>query len=227
MAIVAPHGIVPPRGGSALALDTLQLESHERLELGAAGDDVLLFAHGGSGTLAGGSLRPGAAALLLAGESAELAAGSEGLAAVRATVGAATDLHAPMGLRERIVAIEQAGSGQATGSRSYHVLFGPGNGSTRATLFVGFVPPGRAPWHYHLYDEIVWIWRGSARYHTGERTEELGPGSALRITPRQVHVLENTGELELAVLGVFTPAGSPSAAYVASETAAEYGTGTA
>ena len=59
-------------------------------------------------------------------------------------------------------------------------------------MFVGYVPPGAAPWHYHLYDEIVWIWRGPGRYHLGDEVEPLEDGSAFRITPRQVHIVENT-----------------------------------
>ena len=58
---------------------------------------------------------------------------------------------------------------KATRARSFRILFGPHNGSTRATLFAGFVPPGKAPWHYHLYDEIVWVPEGPGRLHLGER----------------------------------------------------------
>ena len=95
-------------------------------------------------------------------------------------------------------------------------------------MFVGYVPPGKAPWHYHLYDEIVWIWRGPGRYHLGDEVEPLEDGSAFRITPREVHIVENTHpERELAVLGIFTPAGSPSAAYLTPDIAATYGFGSA
>ena len=103
----------------------------------------------------------------------------------------------------------------ATGARSYQVLFGPANGSTRATLFAGYLPPGKAPWHYHLYDEIVWVREGTARLHLAEGVEELGPGSAFRLRPRQVHIVESaTTDSELGVVGIFSPAGSPSAAYL-------------
>jgi hypothetical protein len=33
--------------------------------------------------------------------------------------------------------------------------------------------------------------------------------------PRQVHILENLGAADLVLLGFFTPAGSPAAAYLA------------
>ena len=108
-------------------------------------------------------------------------------------------------------------------ARSFELVFGPHNGSLRATLFVGHVPPGAAPWHFHLYDEIVWIWRGEGRFHTREGAESLAPGSAFRIRPRELHVVENTSATdELVVVGLFTPAGSPSAAYLAEDTDAPY-----
>lgn len=44
---------------------------------------------------------------------------------------------------------------------------------------------------------------------------ELALGSAFRLAPREVHIVENRSpDQELAVLGIFTPAGSPSAAYL-------------
>jgi quercetin dioxygenase-like cupin family protein len=136
---------------------------------------------------------------------------------VSAAVGPDVDLHAPMGERQAIVAVERVEAGAATGKRSFQVLYGPHNGSRRATLFVGYVPPGAAPWHYHLYDEIVWIWRGEGRFHLrgGMEPQPLTAGTAFRLAPREVHVVENTGADDLAVVGLFTPAGSPSAAYLA------------
>jgi quercetin dioxygenase-like cupin family protein len=128
-----------------------------------------------------------------------------------------------MGRRELSASLDDADSGAATGARSFRILFGPTNGSTRATLFAGFVPPGKAPWHYHLYDEIVWIPEGPGRVHRGGSVEELGPGSAFRLRPREVHIVENTSpDRDLTLLGVFTPAGSPAAAFLTPDVAAEY-----
>ncbi len=210
---------VSPRAGSELELETVRLGAGERAAVGHDDRDALLFVFGGGGTLAlGGEEHPavlGDAALALAGEDAHLSAGPDGLAAVCATVGPGADRHAPLGSREMIVPIERVEAGGATGSRSYQVLLGPHNGSTRATLFAGYIPPGRAPWHYHLYDEIVWVWAGAGRFHLESGVEELAPESAFRLSPREVHIVENlSADTELAVLGVFTPAGSPSAAYL-------------
>jgi quercetin dioxygenase-like cupin family protein len=228
MGAVSAQGQIPPQRGSELALETVHLDAGESREVGDVGHDVLLFTFEGDGELEGDVLGSGSAALLLEGEAAVLVAGAEGTSFVRITLGADTDLHAPMGTRDRIVPIDAVEPGQATGSRSFQILFGPHNGSRRATMFVGYVPPGKAPWHYHLYDEIVWIWRGPGRYHLDDEVEPLEDGSAFRITPREIHIVENTHpERELAVLGIFTPAGSPSAAYLTPEISATYGFGTA
>jgi quercetin dioxygenase-like cupin family protein len=211
---VAETALVPRLEGSPLALSLVEGDAR----IGSEVDDSLLYVISGSGTLTlegeAHPLAPGGAALVLAGEESELAGGD--LCMLRATVAADADRHAPLGPRETVVRADVAGSGGATGGRSYEVLLGPHNGSTRATLFVGHVPAGRAQWHFHLYDEIVWIPEGPARLHAAEGVDELGAGSAFRLRPRQVHIVENasTGR-ELTVVGVFTPAGSPSAAYLA------------
>ena len=226
MGVVQAEGHAPPQKGSELALETLHLRADETREVGDPAHDVLLFAFAGGGELDGDRLADGCAALLLEGEAAELAAGAEGVSLVRVTLGGDTDLHAPMGRRERVVEVNAVEPGKATGSRSFQILYGPHNGSRRATMFVGYVPPGRAPWHYHLYDEICWIWRGPGRYHLGDEVEPLEDGCCFRITPRQVHIVENTSsDRELAILGIFTPAGSPSAAYLTPDVSESYGFG--
>ena len=216
---------VPEVGDSALALRKLPLGPGMTATIADGELDSLVFVSAGSGLLVIGDealpLRASSAALVLAGEQAELEA-TEELDAVLLTAGAGTDLHAPVGARETVVALDDAEEQQATGARSFQILFGPHNGSTRATLFAGYVPPGRAPWHYHLYDEIVFVPEGPGRLHVGHATEELGPGAAFRLRPRQVHIVENLGDTELTIIGVFTPAGSPSAAYLEPGIAAEY-----
>ena len=168
------------------------------------------------------ALRAGSAALVLAGEDAAVTS-TERLEAIVATVGPDADRHAPLGPRDVVVALDGADGQTASGSRSFQILFGPHNGSTRATLFAGFVPPGKAPWHYHLYDEIVFVPDGPGRLHIGEVSTDLEAGSAFRLRPREVHIVENSSaDRELTVIGFFTPAGSPSAAYLTPDVAAEY-----
>jgi quercetin dioxygenase-like cupin family protein len=203
---------MPPRGAHVVA------ES--------ASDSLFFVIHGsGSLTLGGEScpLAGATAGLILAGEHARIEADDDELAVLCATVDSEADRHAQLGARESIVRLHSAGPEKATGARSFQILFGPHNGSTRATLFAGFIPPGRAPWHYHLYDEIVWVPAGRGRLHVGETTEELSAGSAFRLLPRQVHIVENlSGDEKMTVIGIFTPAGSPSAAYLTPEIASEY-----
>jgi quercetin dioxygenase-like cupin family protein len=223
-------GHVEPQAGSQLALSRLRLPAGTALAIDDPAADTLLFVSEGEGllTLGGEShpLREGTAALVLTGEQAEIRAGDVELAMSAATVGGDVDLHAPIGPRAVVTSLETAAAGTATGSRSFQVLFGPESGSVRATLFAGFIPPGKAPWHYHLYDEIVWVYRGGGRLHLGDDVMELRQGSAFRLCPRDLHIVENTSrDAELAVLGIFTPAGSPSAAYLPPGSTYEYGIG--
>jgi quercetin dioxygenase-like cupin family protein len=213
--------VIPPLDDSPLALSARRVEAGQPLTIDDAGLDSLLFVGGGAGSLALGDatsdLGPGAAALVLAGEQATIAA-SSALDLVHVTVGPVPDLHAALGPRETVVSVDPSRNEQALGTRAFQVLFGPQNGSIRATLFTGFVPPGRSPWHYHLYDEIVWIPEGPGRLHRpdSEEPEPLEAGSAFRIRPRHVHIVENASADEaMTVVGFFTPAGTPSAAYLA------------
>jgi mannose-6-phosphate isomerase-like protein (cupin superfamily) len=86
-------------------------------------------------------------------------------------------------------------------------------GSEQVTQFVGSIPPGRAPDHFHEYEEVLFILRGEGRMWFGESSTPIGPGSCIYLPRRQVHCVENTGASELRLLGVFYPAGSPAVRY--------------
>ena len=100
---------------------------------------------------------------------------------------------------------------EITGDRQFRVLFAPGQGCAAATQFVGEIPPGRAPFHSHTYDEVVLILAGEGVLHVGDEDRPLAPGSCLHLAPGTPHCLENTGQATLRVLGVFHPGGSPAA----------------
>jgi mannose-6-phosphate isomerase-like protein (cupin superfamily) len=102
---------------------------------------------------------------------------------------------------------------QPTADRWYRVLVDDEVGSTQATQFVGSIPPGRAPDHFHQYEEVLFILRGEGRMWAGETNTPIGPGSCIYLPKGQVHCVENTGKDELRLLGVFYPAGSPSVRY--------------
>jgi len=102
-----------------------------------------------------------------------------------------------------------------TADRWYRVLVDDEIGSEQVTQFVGSIPPGRAPDHYHEYEEVLFILRGEGRMWAGDTNTPIGPGSCIYLPKRQVHCVENTGEGELRLLGVFYPAGSPAVRYEA------------
>jgi mannose-6-phosphate isomerase-like protein (cupin superfamily) len=100
-----------------------------------------------------------------------------------------------------------------TADRWYRVLVDDEVGSTQATQFVGSIPPGRAPDHFHQYEEVLVILRGVGRMWAGKTHTPIAAGSCIYLPKGQVHCVENTGDDELRLLGVFYPAGSPSVRY--------------
>ena len=99
---------------------------------------------------------------------------------------------------------------QQTGDRWYRELI---QGET--TQFVGSIPPGRAPDHFHLYEEVICILKGNGVMWGGDKSTPIAPGSCIFLPRKQRHCVENTGDGELRLLGVFYPAGSPSVRYPA------------
>jgi mannose-6-phosphate isomerase-like protein (cupin superfamily) len=101
----------------------------------------------------------------------------------------------------------------ATGERWFRIVSDPTTGLRSATQFVGYIPPGRAPDHFHLYDEVIYVLDGEGRFHAVGGSWPLGSGSCIALPAHTVHCLENTGQDVLRVLAVLRPAGSPAAAY--------------
>jgi mannose-6-phosphate isomerase-like protein (cupin superfamily) len=103
--------------------------------------------------------------------------------------------------------------GHATAGREFTLLAQPENGCESVTQFVGYIPPGRAPDHFHRYDEVVYVLAGEGAFHVDGESAPLRTGSCVHLPARLVHCLENHGPEEMQVLGVFRPAGSPAEAY--------------
>ncbi len=220
---VTVDGPLPPVEGSQLSFDRFALGSGERRGVGHPERDVFVLLHAGGGTIEGRPAAAPSSAHLVAGERETVVAGPEGLIAGVVEIGPHVDLHAPIGSRRPAALANRADAEKATGARSFQILHGPENGSTRATAFVGYVPPGRAPRHYHLYDEIILILSGEGALHLEGEPEPLGPGSAFRLHSRERHIVENTSATDhLVLVGIFTPAGSPSAAYLDPDVAEAY-----
>jgi mannose-6-phosphate isomerase-like protein (cupin superfamily) len=99
---------------------------------------------------------------------------------------------------------------QRTGDRWYRELI-----TSKVTQFVGGIPPGRAPDHFHLYEEAICILEGEGVMWAGTTSAPISAGSCIWLPLRQVHCVENRGSGELRLLGVFYPAGSPAVRYAA------------
>lgn len=99
---------------------------------------------------------------------------------------------------------------QKSGDRWYRELI-----QGRTTQFVGSIPPGRAPDHFHLYEEVICILEGTGVMWAGKSSAPIAAGSCIFLPRKQRHCVENIGTGELRLLGVFYPAGSPSVRYPA------------
>jgi len=115
----------------------------------------------------------------------------------------------PSGRRTEVVRLADQPK-QQTGDRWYAELI-----QAEVTQFVGSIPPGRAPDHFHLYEEVICILEGEGIMHAGDASTPVGAGSCIFLPIRQRHCLENSGSGELRLLGVFYPAGSPAVRYTA------------
>ena len=110
----------------------------------------------------------------------------------------------------------------ATAARQFVLGVWAEAGCPSVTQFIGFVPPGRAPDHFHRYDEVLYILTGRGTLHIDGEEAPLSPGACVFLPATLVHSLENTGDHELELLGVFRPSGSPAEAYYPDGSPAAY-----
>ena len=108
-----------------------------------------------------------------------------------------------------VVDMAAVDKGTATAGRAF--VLGPPCAS--ATQFIGLIPVGRAPDHYHLYDEVIYVLEGEGYLEIGGERAPIRAGTCIHLPRTLVHCLANTGASEMRVLGVFRPAGSPAEAY--------------
>jgi quercetin dioxygenase-like cupin family protein len=186
-------------------------------------DEVIYVLEGQAvATLLGAThdLKPGVAAFVSAGTPWSAAAGERCvvLSVLVHEPAPATGTHALLDLAERE-------AGGATAGRQFRLLATPEVGCASVTQFVGYIPVGRAPDHFHKYDEVVYVLSGQGTLHIAGESASLRPGTAVHLPATLVHSLENTGPGEMQVLGVFRPAGSPAEAYYPDGTLAVVPTG--
>ena len=120
---------------------------------------------------------------------------------------------APAATTHALVDLHAVERGEATAGRAFLLAATPEVGCESVTQFIGLVPPGRAPDHFHRYDEVIYVLEGEGVLEIGGEQAPIRPGTCIHLPRTLVHCLANTGEEELRLLGVFTPAGSPAEAY--------------
>ena len=97
--------------------------------------------------------------------------------------------------------------------REFRYLVHTDLGCRQVTQFVGWIPPSKAPFHFHEYEEGTFILEGCGVVHVENESCEFGPGSSIYFPKGVRHCVENPGAGPMRLLGVFYPSGSPSAAY--------------
>jgi len=173
--------------------------------LGGHDADELAFVLSGTGTAAIGGderpLHPGISLFIPAGTSWSASGDAK---AVSVLVHEPDPADGPA-----VVDCDEVEKGTATAGRQF-VLGAP---CASATQFIGLIPPGRAPDHFHYYDEVIYVLEGEGYLDISGEQAPIRPGTCIHLPTTLVHSLANTGESEMRVLGVFRPAGSPAEAY--------------
>jgi mannose-6-phosphate isomerase-like protein (cupin superfamily) len=118
----------------------------------------------------------------------------------------------------RVVRYRDRPSLPAGADREFRYLVHRDTGSPDVTQFIGTIPPGRAPNHSHVYDEVIYVLEGNGTLHAEGRSLPIETGSCMHLPALLEHALENLGDGAMRVLGVFHPSGDPaSRAYEANE----------
>lgn len=185
--------------------------------------DEYLYVMDGSGDVSVGAGEPvtvseGWAVQIPAGDEWTVKAATEGLRAMSFLVPApvtpwAASLAKDASNMRNVAHLGAQAAQAATADRQFEVLFDAKSGSRGATMFVGFIPTSGAPEHYHLYDELCCIVRGSGTLHANGAHQPIQRGSSFHVAPRLLHAIENPNTEDLWILGVFRPEGSAAAAF--------------
>jgi mannose-6-phosphate isomerase-like protein (cupin superfamily) len=175
------------------------------------GRHELLYVVSGSGRLhvAGRehALEAETGAFLLAGEEYAVdSAGSGELVLVSVTT-PAEENGARSAVTVRYAERPPLGAGK---DREFRYLVNEDLGCRDVTQFVGTIPPGRAPMHSHVYDEVVYVLEGRGMLHIGGTSTPIARGSCIHLPPHELHCLENVADEPMRVLGVFHPSGDPA-----------------
>ena len=86
-------------------------------------------------------------------------------------------------------------------------------GCKQITQFAGWIPPSKAPVHFHTYEEGIFILEGHGIVHTDDASCEFEAGCSIYFPMGVHHCVENPGTSTIKLLGAFYPSGSPGEAY--------------
>lgn len=213
-------------GAPWLELSVLELDAGRVCTRATRGAEEVLFVLSGHGSLGvdadNHSLEPESGAYIPPGRRYELRAPNDEellLVSVRIPDPLKDGVNPPGAVVRRLA--DQA-PGEATSDRWFRLIANPETGLRTATHFVGYIPPGRAPDHFHTYDEVIYVLEGEGAFHAIDESWKVGSGSCIALPARTIHCLENTGRDAMRVVAVFRPAGSPAAAYYPDGTSAYY-----
>lgn len=201
-------------GARAISLRVVELPAGESATLHNESSDEVLYVVAGSGSASEFTLTPDTGIYLPPAASLEISA-AETLTLVSSQCpdpGATLEGYEP-GDGVPSVVVMRDRPVQRTGDRWYREVINADAGSTQVTQFVGGIPPGRAPDHYHLYEEVIVILDGVGTMWAGMSNTPIETGSCIFLPHGQMHCVENRGEGEMRLLGVFYPAGSPAVRY--------------
>jgi quercetin dioxygenase-like cupin family protein len=201
-------------GARAISLRVLELPAGQRATLRNEFSDEVLYVIAGSGSAGDSAITKDTGIYLPPAASLDIAA-AETLILVSSQcpdAGATLEGYEP-GNGDPLVVSMRDRPVQRTGDRWYREVINADDGSTQVTQFVGGIPPGRAPDHYHLYEEVIVILEGTGVMWAGPSNTPIERGSCIFLPHGQVHCVENRGDGEMRLLGVFYPAGSPAVRY--------------
>jgi mannose-6-phosphate isomerase-like protein (cupin superfamily) len=116
----------------------------------------------------------------------------------------------PPGLLVREEVREDIHAGQ---DRRFRYLVNTDVGCRQITQFAGWIPPSKAPVHYHHYEEAIFILEGSGIVHTDDASSEFTAGCSIYFPVGVRHCVENPGPATIKLVGAFYPSGSPGEAY--------------
>lgn len=120
---------------------------------------------------------------------------------------------APASERPRLVIHEREREAIPSGDRRFKYMVDKDLGCRQVTQFLGYIPPSKAPFHSHTYEEAIYILEGAGVVHTEAESTEFGPDTCIYLPPGTRHCLENPGKAAVRLLGAFYPSGSPAARY--------------